>query len=714
VTIPPRGEQQRIVLVGAGNAHIQIVRRWSMARRTDAALTLLTDQYVVPYSAMVPGYLSGRYERSEIEIDLVRLCVVAGVRLVRGTLVGLDRLSRRITVEDHGPLEYDLLSLNLGSQPRVPEYLASFARVMVSKPLGLLIDQLEQLESGARIVVVGGGGGGFELALALRQRFSAKDTSITIVGPRLLAAQGRAGAYAEAALRKAGVSWVVGEVVGGDRGCLALNQGGTLAADVVIWAVEGSPQSVTKELALACDEAGFIRIRRTLQTLSDPRIFAVGDCAAFPDKIPRAGVFAVRQGPVLWCNLTRALKNQKLKLFRPQSRFLTLFDTADGEAIASRGGWAIKGRAVRALKLYIDRRWHRRFQLTAMAESAEHPMPCGGCGSKVSQSALLASLAEGPHGNEPSDVVLGMAHREDAAWVTSPRGEAQLLTVDAFRPFLDEPYLFARISVANALSDIYAMNGIPRFMMASVVIPYGSLAGPRRELTEIVTGIRRAVSEHGVHLVGGHTTFGPELSLSLSVVGYLGDRVPFRKAAFAIGDRLILTKPIGTGALLRAQMRGRCEGRWFEALIESMLRSNAQAAAIFSEAGVIAATDITGFGLGGHLLEALELSGRAATLDASAIPRLPGFDQVSAEGFRSTLYAANAEAQKWFHADAEAWPALFDPQTSGGLLGAVPVARVAATLARLRAAGYASASVVGEVTAYGPAGSPRVLIEKKL
>ncbi|MBM4071251.1 MAG: selenide, water dikinase SelD [Planctomycetes bacterium] len=351
----------------------------------------------------------------------------------------------------------------------------------------------------------------------------------------------------------------------------------------------------------------------------------------------------------------------------------------------------------------------RKFhELAAMPEpnsdAPAHLMRCGGCGSKISSDVLSAVLKRIDIPDDPR-VLLGCRAGEDASvhrvrpalFGPQPDKLVEVQTVDYFKAFIDDPYLFGRIAGLNSVSDLYAMNARPFTALAIATLPQARGPVQEAQLFELLSGAVSAFRELGVVLTGGHTTEGNELALGFAVTGFGEEDRLFRKSHLQPGDRLVLTKPLGSGALLAAWMRGDCKAEWFEPLLATMLVANARAGAIFARHGVTACTDITGFGLAGHLLEMLDASGVSARLEAGCVPLYAGFHEVVARGITSTLHADNAKVSCRVDGAAAAW--LFDPQTSGGLLGAVRADAVAAVIAELHAAGYPQAADIGAIDA---------------
>lgn len=367
---------KRLVLAGAGHAHAQVLLGLAREPIVGTEVVVLSPQPLAPYSGMVPGWLAGRYRYDEIVIDFAALARAAGARWQPGELHALDADRRCITLADGGTLGYDLLSLNVGSTLRPPP--AQHAAMLPLRPLALLQQRYEALlarwvaAGGAAhsepftVTAVGGGAAGVEGLLAVLQRLRALAPGRRVLGGLVtrdatllpdLAAPARRAALR--ALARAGVAVQLG---GG--WCEAVDR----SSDVVLWATGAEAHDWQRDPArrgtLAVDEAGFVRIDAQLRSPSHPQVFAAGDCAAWAGAaLPKAGVHAVRMGPVLERNLRAALG--ALPGFvehRPQRRFLALLGTGDGRAIASRGRFGGEGRWAWRWKDSIDRRFVRRFR----------------------------------------------------------------------------------------------------------------------------------------------------------------------------------------------------------------------------------------------------------------------------------------------------------------------------------------------------------------
>jgi selenide, water dikinase len=727
-----------VVLVGGGHAHIQVLRRWAMAPVPGARLTLVVDRPIAVYSGMVPGFVAGQYTRDDLEIDLRPLALRAGARCVVAAATGVDVGGRRVLLDGRPPIAYDTVSFDVGSTIAGLETPGAREYAIPTRPIGAFVRRVDEVLAAARsrdtfrVTVVGAGAGGVEVAFALTARLGGprgQRVAVTLLeaGPRVLPgyAPSTARRVETAAAARGIVTRCDATVARVEAAALSLASGERIAADAVVWVAGAVALPIFAGSGLETDARGFVRIRPTLQCLGTDDVFAVGDCAAWTAGPPlaKAGVYAVRQGPILAHNLMARAGRGRLRLYRPQRDFLSLLNLGDGHAIGTKWGVSAEGRAVFALKDRIDRRFVRRFQVlgpddAVTADFAARPMPggdmlCGGCAAKVGESALNRALERLGPASHPA-VILGLAEPDDAAAVETERGEIVTATIDGFRAFADDPYLVGRVAAVNAVSDLWAKGVAPRFALAHVTVTDDEPARAEETLYQAMAGARAALDADGVTLVGGHTTTGPELVVGFAVWGLADSRdALIRIGGLSAGDQLVLTKPLGTGVLLQADMRGLARGAWIEACDASMLRSNRHAARAVGPLRPSACTDVTGFGLAGHLGSMLRASKAAARLDLDALPALPGALSLLGRGVRSTAHPENAKARRamWLEPAAARHPALdllFDPQTSGGLLLGIPAERSAALLAAVRAAGDPAAAVIGVV---GPPRGDGALIE---
>ncbi len=694
-----------IVLVGAGHAHVEVLRRFAMRPEPGIRLTLIGREPETPYSGMLPGVIRGDYSLDQAQIDLAPLAAAASARLILGQADSIQLDTKTVTVPGRPDIPFDLLSINTGGEPSAPPD----GGISV-KPIGRFLLQLRGIEDTlrdhARIVVAGGGPAGVELALALAARSRGRFRVALVSGSAepLIEAPEKARRVAVTALVDAGVEIVRGVMAGQFQdGRLALSDGSFLDAGACLRATGVEAPAFLALSGLACDAKGCVKVDAALRSISDPAVFAAGDCASIlGSPRPKAGVWAVRAGVHLADNLRRAARRRPLKRWRPQPDALVILGLGGGRAVAWRGGLSVSGTMIWRWKDWIDRRWMRMYTDMRMRPMAGDPMRCGGCGAKVGAEVLAGALADlTPINNE--DLLIGLDAPDDAAVLRLPADKLLVQSVDHFRAFLDDPYVFGQIAAAHALSDLHAMGARPWTALAVASVPYGPGTKMRADLSAMLRGASAVLHEDGCTLVGGHSGEADEASLGFAVTGLAEPDTLTRKSGLRPGDVLILTKPLGTGIILAGHMRGLAKARWLAAAIDSMRRSNGTAARIFREHGVTACTDVTGFGLAGHLGEMTHASAAAATIFRDAIPALPGALELAAEGIESTLAPENWRAAPNLNTEPRE-RLLIDPQTSGGLLGGIPRERAHACLAAMQAAGLAAAivGVVEETRADAP------------
>ncbi|HHP7244458.1 MAG TPA: selenide, water dikinase SelD, partial [Elainellaceae cyanobacterium] len=300
------------------------------------------------------------------------------------------------------------------------------------------------------------------------------------------------------------------------------------------------------------------------------------------------------------------------------------------------------------------------------------------------------------------DILIGLDEPDDAAAIRVPAGQALLQTIDYFPALVNDPYVFGQIATHHCLSDIFAMGAIPQSALAIATLPYAIPRKQEEMLYQLLSGAVKVLREVRALLIGGHTTESAELAFGLTCNGLAAPSKLLRKGGMQPGNMLILTKALGTGTLFAADMRCKAKGRWIEAAIASMLQSNYEAAQCLWQYKATACTDITGFGLVGHLVEMVEASHVTVELDGATISVLDGVDETLTSGINSSLYPQNVKASiniQNLHAiqNHALFPVMFDPQTSGGLLASVPGDRASACLSALRALGYVHSQIIGQV-----------------
>jgi selenide,water dikinase len=382
-----RAAGKDLVLIGGGHSHVFVLKRFGLARPDGVRLTLISPTSDALYSGMLPGLVAGHYTIEETHIDLERLAHFSGARFIRDEAVGLDLARRHVLCRDRLPQSFDVLSIDIGSAPRTDDVPGAAEAAVPIKPIGRFLDRWTILRDRVmtraeptRIGIVGAGAGGVEILLAaqlaLQHRLAAagrgedapefhlfSDASDILPGHNT-----QVRAIFRSVLAERGIRFHLGRaVIAAAPGHVTTADGTDHPIDEIVWATAAGAAPWLQQSGLRLDVNGFIAVDAALRSVSDDGVFAAGDIASSASHPrPKAGVFAVRQGPVLAENLRRALLGRDPRPFVPQRQFLSLISTGDKSAVASRGSWAaggegVLGRALWQLKDRIDRRFVAAF-----------------------------------------------------------------------------------------------------------------------------------------------------------------------------------------------------------------------------------------------------------------------------------------------------------------------------------------------------------------
>ncbi len=669
------------------------------------------------------------------------------------------------------PIGYDIASIDIGIHAEMPEIEGFRAHGTAVKPLDIYAERWNAFlaragagEVAGEVAVIGGGIAGAELALAMAHALRARGADpgrvrVTLIeaGDDIVAEVPATRRHLARAMARLGVALCTGARavrIGADR--VVLEDGREIPARFTVAAAGARAHGWLARSPLPLTDDGFVKVGPDLGVLGHDDLFAAGDCAHLTHAPrPKAGVFAVRAAPVLLHNLRASLTGARRRPFRPQKDYLKLISLGGRDAIAEKWGLSLAHPLLWRWKDRIDRRFMAQFRAlpqmpapalpahvrAALGEEGLDPAAplCAGCGAKVAPATLGRALAALPPLPAPArDEVLTGAG-DDAAVLALPGNRRQVLSVDHLRAFSEDPALFARIAAVHALGDVWAMGARPQAALLSLTLPRMTAPLQARTLREILAAVSDLLAGEGCALVGGHSTMGSEMSLGLTVTGITGGgggrggggdggggggdgggrdggesgggretagRAPVLQAGARAGDALILTRPIGSGTLLAGEMAMRAEGRDIAALLATMATPQGDAAALLAPRAH-AMSDVTGFGLAGHLMAICRASQAGARLDLAALPLYRGARALAAAGQRSTIWAANRAAAPVICPDESADPArlalLHDPQTAGGLLAAVAPEEAEELVAALRAMGHEQAAIIGTITEGPPA-----------
>lgn len=776
---------KNVVLLGIGHTHAHLIKQWAMEPIRNINLIGVTDHGIATYSGMLPGVLAGDYSPDQMEIDLVQLLSAARVPWIQDALIHVDRKAKRLTFDSGRRLRYDLLSVGVGSRPAdLPNSARQDGQPSLPfvsiKPMQTFLQRLEdgilaaarrvtgqsdpsvgqggqhELPRPIQIDVVGGGLGSVEVILCLRHFLARCGWQPDQYRLRLLSGSAEPPVGCLASTRRRimrhlsdlSVTLVPKTklvAVDGDR--LQCSDGVYLPSDLVVYLGAGSAAPATRLLDLPRDDRGCLFTNACLQSIGDASVWAGGDCGTIQDQpLPKAGVFAVRQGPIMWENLKRWDMGAPLQPYRPQSDFLKLINLGGKRAIGEWHGISFEGHWVWRWKDHIDSKFMNMYQslpsklarqmgqhtsekqsihshqLPSTAET-KPKMRCLGCGSKIASDSLrrvLQTLSD-EQADLPFAVVDSKKMADDVTMIPwgrtrevgdQPSSGGLAISVDAFPTPLTDPWLSGRLAVIHALSDLWASGVRPQTVLATVEVPFGARLAQEELLQQVMGGIVAELARHQVTLSGGHTLEGPRLAIALTVVGQTKTgEIPAPKQGLQRGDRLILTKGLGTGVALAALHQGLCPAAVYERVLASMLADNAIGLKLVESFSVHAMTDVTGFGLLGHLREMTTSPSLEIRLSIAALRNhvFAGVADLVQQGIRSTMHANNlsfltgvsressANSQE-LSADDELATLLLDPQTSGGLLVAVPAEEAVNCLGYLHETSPKSTcSIIGSV-----------------
>lgn len=733
---------KHLVLIGGGHSHLSVLRSFGMNPMPGLAITLISRDVVTPYSGSMPAFLTGQYSHDEMHIDLRPLAQFASARIIQAEISEIDMARKLIGIEGRPDIPFDILSLNIGSSPAASLIKGAAEHALAVKPIDQFLSRweamrelaIERLEADKEfnLTIIGGGPASVELAFATNARLASdlgkkpddlQKLNINLVtadSSVLISHSKKVQDHTLTQLSARNIHVLTNsKVLKVTTGTIAIEDGTELQSEFTIFATGAAIPEWPFDAGLPRSRDGFIEVRPTLQTSSHEFVFASGDAATIIDEErPKSGVYAVRQGKILAENLRRFATSRRLKNYFPQRQALALLNQADGTAIASRGDLFFAGRIAWSLKHWIDSRFVEKFKVLPEMQPRlqlqaglvdrdteeklrQHAMRCAGCGAKVS-SNILSEVLQDLDIFERDEVLNPITGVEDASRIRLDDGRLLLQSIDYIKAFIDDPWVFTQIAVNHCLSDIYAMGHTPHSALAMVGIPHAEKRYARQQLKEIMQACSKTLKENNCSLLGGHTAETDTLEFGLCVNGFAPEDEVLNKSGGKPGEVLILTKALGTGSLLAADMRGKARHEWVQHAIQNMLISNRQAAEIIVAHGATACTDVTGFGLAGHLLEVLEASGCDCEVQLEQITALPGAIESIQSGIVSSLHADNSLAETAIHnaeqvAKHALYPLLFDPQTAGGLLLSLPEEKAESCLLELQNHGYGDATIIGKL-----------------
>lgn len=372
--------KRRIVLVGGGHAHVQVLEAFAKRRPAHSQVTVIVDTPIATYSGMVPGFVAGRYRATDLQIDVTPLAHACGAEMTVARAIEIDAQQRRIHLDNGASIAYDIASLDIGSTVAGLDLPGVLHHAVPTRPIGLFVQRVTQVDHRARahpndepfhVVIVGGGIGGVELAFTLQRRLEALtgQLQMTLLEHNNDILEGQSDALVQRIHRLARSRGIAircsCHVARAEADSVTLAHGDQLPCHALVWVTGAVSQPIFANSGLSTDDRGFLRVRSTLQAQDHDELMAAGDCCTLIEhpRTPKAGVYAVRQGPRVTNNIHALLAGNPLRSYRPQRDFLTLINLGDGTAVGAKWGCSFQGRWVMTLKNWIDRRFMRRFQM---------------------------------------------------------------------------------------------------------------------------------------------------------------------------------------------------------------------------------------------------------------------------------------------------------------------------------------------------------------
>jgi len=720
-----------IVLIGGGHAHAIALRQFALNPPPGVRLTLITDTLHAPYSGMLPGHIAGLYSFDQTHIDLQHLCQFAGAQLYRDQAIGLDLKRNQVLCAHRPPVRFDLLSIDIGSTPNRLQVPGAEQYAIPAKPVSQFLNHWrETIETFARyptqtlkLAIVGGGAGGVELALTMQQglfvcrqatggmrNIDASFVMYTASFPEIhLFHQGQdimpshnrtVRKRLTQVMQSRDIQLHLGErVTQVSQQGIECESGLSLECDRIFWVTQASAPPWLKAAGLATDADGFILVKDSLQSISHPQVFAAGDIATMVNYTrPKAGVFAVRQGQPLYENLKQVALGKAPKPYRPQPQILGLIGTGDGKAIASWGKWGLGPNPLLwRWKDWIDRRFMAQFEDLGRSPTPPPLTPLPVPPERIS-SAIQRMITENPKLESWID---WRGNGENVS-VSSVTPGILIESMDLLTDSLRDPYVFGRLTTHHCLNPILARGATPHSVLGQIELPPSLPPQQEETLYQLLSGVLQALMVSQTQLVGCRASLGASLSLGFASQGYAYPEQLLHPQKLQPGQVLILTKPLGVGALLAAQEQYKGRARWLEGAIASMTQSNYPASLTFLETGATACTAVSNLGLLGHLGTMVDLGSVGISLNLDHLPVLEGalesWHQVGWSPFHKQNYASHQYLQNAPSFESHAvYPLLFDPQWSGGLVAGVPQPQADECLKLLQDLGYTQSAIIGEV-----------------
>jgi len=670
---------KQLILIGGGHANVQVLRKLCTNNIKGLHTILINEHFEATYSGMTPGYIHKDFSKEEISIDLQRLCFNAGATFIRDKVVKIETNYQELELQNLPSMHYDLLSVNTGSISNTKGIkIENSSRCFFVKPISLLVKNLSEIDQiiknkKSKIAIIGGGVASYELAFSLSRRYG-NNLEINILGKNILKEKNlnkKSKKYLKKISNYLGIKEIQGEVISISETHLTLKSGVIFECDLSLVSSGADIETWLSKSSLNKDKNGFIAVNDNLLSTNHESIFVTGDACSLENNFrPKSGVMAVRQGEVLKENIFNKLTGRPLIKFRPQKNWLYLVGTYENYALLNYFFLSFHGRWCWRLKEWIDRRFINKFKFSSniimakknfeLEKSKNIKMYCQGCGSKVSKNTLVNFLKAENSNPELSD-----------ASIINTSTSSLLQSIDHIKLFTSlNPFDFGIISYLHSQNDILSSGGSVQTISVSQALPYSEGKIENFYMEYFMKGIKSESIKDDSVIVSGHSYQSKEPGITITMNGVFKKQIS--KNQGQENDLIYLSKPLGTGYLLAAYFNNSdfLSSTDFLNILEWLKKGNSKASEISKSFNSNITTDISGFGLGSHLLDICKSSKLSAEIKLNKELLINENIEIL-ENFKSTGFENNysASVNDISISDSNKLKnILYDPQTNGPLL----------------------------------------------
>ena len=658
--------EKNLVLIGGGHSHLNVLKSFSMNKIDGLRITLISDVYETPYSGMLPGYIENDYSLDDIKVDLYKICYHGNFRFIVSEVNNIDGIKKIIHFRNRPPLSFDYLSINIGINNDIKDIKNADKFALRLKPISKInYNEIVNNLEGKKVGIIGSGPAGVEVSLALKKRYK-KIEILLFTGE-----SGLLGNYSNSSknsilkrLNDAKIKVIFKDKVAEiTKNKIVTKSSKSYLIDKAILSTNGVPPKWLKKTNLTLSQEGFIETNNKLQTNFD-HIFAAGDVINFSQKkLTKSGVYAVKSGIVLTKNIRNFILNKSLINYRPQKYYLSIIGLSNGTALAYKYNLHLTSRIILSLKKYIDLKFINKFKLYNKINYQQNIMECKGCASKINLTTLKSSL--------PKDIITSS---KDASQIT--KGSQYVSSIDMITSIITDPYLLGKISANHALSDIYASFAKPLSALMILQLPKSSQKVHSEDLKQIQEGAKFVLNEHSCILSGGHTMVGQDDN---PVVGFSIVGKTFKRQNNKINNKdvVILTERLGTGIIFAGVNSNAISSKYIRQVSNQLENGNIKLGNILNQIKPLEATDITGYGLGNHLVNLINRNKciKGITILKNKIKLFKGVVECLQKNVNSSFYEQNFKYGKnkiFFENNDLINKIFFDPQTVGGMAFIIP------------------------------------------